>query len=241
MKKLMFLVVVASVLLSSCKPMYVPNLRNSPLFGKQGEFQGSVQVGNGIEGQAAFAVTNHIGLIANYSYINNTESEESTDYHRHRFYEGGIGYYNNSEDLVFEFFTGYGKGEGSSYESFFFSGSQPVQATGLYERYFFQPAFGFNKKIFHLSVATRVSVVDFTEFDYGSGHIPDDRPAIVFFEPAVTGRVNMMNNHLFYVFQTGFSTPVGQEKYFDHRGLQISMGMGFRLGGRKSGETPPTR
>jgi hypothetical protein len=232
MKKLLFLVVV----LSSCAPVYVPNLRNSPMFQKQGEFQGSFQIGNGLEAQGGVALTNHLGLIANYAYINNTETEESSDYHRHRLAEAGLGYFSNSEDMIFEFYAGYGKGEGSSYESFYFSGSQAIQATGKYERYFFQPAFGFNKKVFHFSFSTRFSVVDFLEFSDGTTTFQDNRDPIVFFEPAALGRVNMMNNHMFYTFQTGFSTAIGQEKYFDHRGLQFGMGFGFRLGGKKEGE-----
>lgn len=228
MKKLLFLAVV----LSSCAPVYVPNLRNSPMFTSKGEFQGSVQIGNGIEAQGAVALSDHIGLIANYSYINNMEEIESNDYHRHRLYEGGIGYFANSDEMIFEFYSGYGKGEGSSYESFYFAGSQTIQATGMYERYFFQPAFGFNKKAFHFSFASRFSVVNFLEFSNSAGTFQDDRPSIVFFEPAAIGRFNMMNNHMFYTFQTGFSTAIGQEKYFDHRGFQVSMGLGFRLGGK---------
>ena len=40
----------------------------------------------------------------------------------------------------------------------------PVRATGKFERYFIQPAFGLNKKIMHVSFVPRLALVDFNEF-----------------------------------------------------------------------------
>jgi hypothetical protein len=76
---------IALVALCSCAPVYVPNLRNSPMFTKGGEFQASVQIGNGIEGQSAFAVTDHFRVMSNYSYIEQSDPENAEDYHRHTY------------------------------------------------------------------------------------------------------------------------------------------------------------
>ena len=47
---------------------------------------------------------------------------------------------------------------------FFDYTSDPVRATGKFERYFIQPAFGLNKKIMHVSFVPRLALVDFNEF-----------------------------------------------------------------------------
>src|SRR5687767_1839211 len=66
-----FLIALVALIFSACAPVYVPNSRNSPMFTKAGEFQGSIQFGNGIDAQGAVSVTNHIGLMGNFSYANN--------------------------------------------------------------------------------------------------------------------------------------------------------------------------
>lgn len=225
MKKLLFLLVIAS----SCAPVYVPNIRNTPMFTKGGEAQASFQVGNGLDVQAAYSLTNNIGVIGGYSYINNENSEE--DYHRHKFFEGGLGYFNNTERLRFEFFAGYGKGEGSSYEEFEFFGTQKVQATGKYERFFIQPGLGFAKESFQGSFVPRFSYVNFTEFSDGTTTLVDNRDGVFFFEPAFVGRYNTMNNRIFFTFQGGFSAAITEDDYFNHRNFQFSTGIGIRLGG----------
>src|ERR671912_586680 len=234
MKKFIFLALV----ISSCAPVYVPNARNSPMFTKAGEFQGSIQFGNGIDAQGAVAVTNHIGLMGNFSYADNQspDPDDIDDFHRHKFFEGGIGYYENEGKWCYEVFAGYGRGEGSSYDTydFFDYSSDPVRATGKFQRYFIQPAFGMNKKIMHVSFVPRISLVDFDEFssdDSVAPYVAADDPK-VFFEPAVIGRVNLMNNHMFFTFQGGFSIPISKV-YYEYRPVYVSTGIGFRIGGIK--------
>jgi hypothetical protein len=216
-------------LFSSCAPVYVPNIRNSPMFRNAGEFQGTAQVGNGFDGQAAVSVTNHIGFMSNYSYINRNryDTDHKNGFLKHRYFEGGLGYFKNDSRMFFELFVGYGTGQGSSYDTYAFFGTNTVQATGKYQRYFIQPAFGFNKGTMNVSFVPRFSLVDFTEFSSGPTSITDTKPGIGFFEPAVIGRVNM-SNHFFFTFQGGLSVAL-DDTYFDHRGFQMSAGLGFRL------------
>jgi hypothetical protein len=232
MKKLL----IALVVMSSCAPVYVPNLRNSPMFEKGGEVQISGHIGNGYEGQAAVSVSKHIGFMGNYAYIDRTNvsttGDEDTNYLRHKFFEGGIGYFDNDESMFMEIFAGYGRGEGNNANNFF--GLEA--ASGKYERYFIQPAFGFNKKAMHFSFVPRVSVVDFTEFTNGSTTITVNERPKVFFEPGFVGRVNGMNNRFFFTFQAGFSISANGDLYFDHRWFQTGVGIGFRFGGFKPDE-----
>jgi len=222
--------------MSGCATVYVPNARNSPLFRKAGEVQGSVGFGNGLDVQGAVAVTNHVGLMANYSFEDRHSSEYSSnpnddDYQYHQFFEGGVGYYENQGSWCYEIFAGYGRGEGASYDNYVWWGTQSLRATGKYERIFIQPAFGMNKNIFHFSLVPRISIVDFKEFTSDALSYTIDEKAKVFFEPAFTGRVNLMDNHIFLGFQMGFSFPVASDVYYDYRPVQFSTGLGFRFGG----------
>jgi len=230
MKKFFVLLIVAS----SCAPVYVPNVRNSPLFTKAGEFQGSMQFGNGLDVQGAVSVTNHIGVMANYSYgnrkKNNYDPDDESGYHYHKFFEGGLGYYENQGNWCYEIFAGYGKGEGASYDQYDWWDGQTERATGQFQRYFIQPAFGLNKKIMGVSFIPRVSLVDFTSFSNDVVSYPIEDDPVVFIEPAVAGKVNLMENHFFFTFQAGFSIPA-TTTYFEYRPFQISTGIGFRLGG----------
>jgi hypothetical protein len=231
--------ILIALVISSCAPVYVPNARNSPMFTQAGEFQGSIQFGNGIDAQGAISVTNHIGLMGNFSYADNKspDPDDIDDYHRHKFFEGGIGYYENEGKWCYEIFAGYGKGDGSSYDDYDFfdtSTGEPIRATGKFERFFIQPAIGMNKKVMNISFVPRISLVDFTEFssdDAVSPYIADDDPKI-FLEPAVIGRVNLAKNRMFFTFQSGFSIPISKT-YYEYRPFYVSTGIGFRIGGMR--------
>ena len=221
------------LVLTCCAPVYVPNVRNSPLFTGGGEFQSSFQFGNGLDVQAAGSVIDHLGLMANYSYASRRNNYEDTnDYHSHNFWEGAVGYFQNDGSSCFEVFAGYGRGEGTSFDNYFFS-SGKLRTTGKFERYFIQPAFGLNKKMMHVSFISRITMVDFYEFtdEYTPSFVPDADPS-VFVEPAVMGRINVMDNHLFFTFQAGAAFPLVDNVYFNYRPFQISTGMGFRIGGK---------
>jgi hypothetical protein len=230
--------ILTAILATGCAPVYVPNARNSPLFTKAGEFQSSIGFGNGLDLQSAVSVSNHIGLMANYSYQDRRSSpysvdDTSDDYHYHQFLEGGIGYFENEGAWAYEVFAGYGRGEGSSYDSYTWWGSQNIKATGKYERYFIQPAFGLNKKIVHVSFVPRIVLVDFNEFSNDLGAYTINENPRLFFEPAVLGRVNLMDNHFYIGFQAGFSVPASSNLYYEYRPFQFSTGIGLRFGGTK--------
>jgi len=226
-------VLVVLLFAYGCAPVYVPNVRNSPMFTKAGEFQASAQVGNGLEIQSAFAVSDHVGVMSNYSYINATDPDNEEDYIQHRIFEGAIGYFTNRDDSFFEVFAGYGRGKGTTFESYEFFGSESLAATGRYHRYFIQPAFGQNKEAFQFSFAPRLSMVDFYEFANELASTTIEEDAKFFFEPAFIGRYNFAHNRIFVTFQTGVSLGMSENVYFDRRTFQLAGGLGFRLGGTR--------
>lgn len=230
MYRLLFIALLA---FSACAPVYVPNVRNSPMFTKESEFQFAGQIGNGLEVQSAYSITEHFGLMTNFSFIDQSGVENEADYHRHQFFEGGVGYFSNKDESFFEFFAGYGRGKGTTYDVYELFGPQSVAATGRYERYFIQPAFGLNKDEVNVSFAPRFSMVDFYEFSTEISRAQVNEAPKFFFEPAIIGRVNFANNHLFVTFQAGASLGMSEHTYFDRRTFTLSGGLGLRLGGRK--------
>jgi len=227
-------VLLPFILLAGCAPVYVPNVRNAPLFTKAGEFQGAMTYGSGdLDLQAAVAVTNNFALMGNYSYGNrNTDSVNQHNYHKHKFYEGAIGYYKNDKSFCFEIFLGYGQGEASSFGDYYiFSTTNPQLARGKFNRFFLQPSFGFNKKVVNVAFTPRVSWVDFAEFSSISSTKTLDLSPRIFFEPAVTARFNFLDNRFFGTVQIGVATPINGDVIFDYEGLNIATGLGIRLGG----------
>ena len=234
MKHWCLLTLLIVILLAGCAPVYIPNVRNAPLFTKAGEFQGSMMYGTSdLDLQAAVAVTNNFALMGNYSYGNrNTDSVNQRHYHKHQFYEGAIGYYKNDKSFCFEIFLGYGQGEASSYGDYsIFSSTKPELAKGKYSRVFLQPSFGFNKKVVNVAFTPRISWVDFSEFSNVNSTKALDLSPRVFFEPAITARFNFLDNRFFANIQVGVATPVNGDIIFDYEGVTISTGLGFRLGG----------
>lgn len=205
------------------------------MFTKGGEFQVSAQIGNGFEAQSAYALTDHFALMTNFSYIKQSgyDADHPKDFHQHRLFEGGLGYFLNRNDSFVEIFAGYGRGKGSSYDEYEFFGNMSSIATGSYERYFIQPAVGMNRKEVDFAFAPRISVVDFYSFSNELTSTAVFEKPKCFFEPAIIGRGNFANNRLFITFQAGMSLGMSQDVYFERRTFQISGGLGLRLGGTK--------
>lgn len=233
MKKLIVILLIAS----SCAPVYVPNLRNAPMFKGAGEVQVSGSIGRSYEAQAGVAVTNHIGVVGGFSYTSNTTVDDTDDYLRHRFYEGGIGYFENSGKLSYEVYAGYGRGAGTAYDSYdFFDNTNEYRATGEYQRFYIQPGIGQNKhRIFNWAAVARLSLVDFTSFETSDGQPihHDNRDPILFIEPGFIGKINFGESKIFMTFQAGFSFSQ-RETYIDYEPFSLGLGLGLRLWGPKN-------
>jgi len=239
------LLLLSPILLFSCQAVYVPNVRNTPLFTGKGEVQGAFAMGvNGLDLQAAGALTNHIAIMANYATVDHgtdvLDNETSAWY-----YEGGLGYYKNYRVTCFEIFGGYGKGSGSTQskdDDESLAAPQPPGGPVIasYNKIFIQPSFGWNKRRFHFSISCRLSTVNFTQFsDRGVAKIA---PTTFYIEPAATGRINFFDNRLFGFTQAGINmtTHTFDESTLNdtsdsyYRYLNMCLGMGFRLGGKHS-------
>ncbi|HPI80075.1 MAG TPA: hypothetical protein PLM35_06030 [Cyclobacteriaceae bacterium] len=227
--------VIALALLSSCAPMYVPNVRNAPLFNGKGEFQAAAFIGTGIDLQGALALSDHIGITGNYSFLRETRNDPfdpSQKFKRkNNFFEGGIGYYKASRSRRIELYAGYGQGKGTTTGQYGFLGlgQQEVIVTGKYKRIFIQPSIGTNNSRFSLALTPRISLVDFHEFQTGPIKESPDDGAHLFIEPAATARFRMAEN-LNGIFQLGVNIPSPNDTFFDHVAVQASFGVQLHLG-----------
>ena len=153
---------VISGALSGCATVYyAPNSHNVPLFQAKGEWRAAAAFNgegsffgsntNGGDFQAAYAITDKVGLMAN-GYVASKADEETGEGGRGRLFEGGVGYYGPvSERFVFETYAGAGGGT-LSYVDRSGAGRASVNAS----RIFLQPSIGFTSKWFDAALSVRM-------------------------------------------------------------------------------------
>ncbi len=235
MRLLLILLVAAA---TSCAPVYLPNTRNTPLFRGAGEFQGSVWLGSGLNGHLAYAMTDHVAVLGNVSFVSSAENRQSGgqqfDFTKtHLFYEGGLGVFGRNRAARYELFAGYGMGQGNSLANYGFFGTAAVVADGKYTRIFVQPSIGTNNRKFNLAFTPRISLVDFSEFKADTRvHVPSEGPQL-FVESALTAKFPIKGN-LHGMFQAGLNVPVPSEVYFEFPNFQFGFGVQVQLGGLRT-------
>jgi len=203
----------------SCSPEYIPNMVNSPMFNEKGEVQGNLAAGvSGTDLQLAYAVSDHIAIMANGSFYDET-SDTTDDFHRHTLYEVGAGYY----DLIgghgrYEIFGGVGTGKIKGYWE-----DSPLDnpvSDARFFKFFVQPAIGLRSDYADGSIGSRWVLV---RTDYNEEEPEAQAGFHPFFEPFIMGRLGFRNIKL--VSQLGFSIPVGQEVPFDYQPFMFNVGL----------------
>jgi hypothetical protein len=179
LQSILILLVVCS---ASCLPLYFPTPHNAPMLSNKGEFQATGYIGmhNGI--QAAYGISDNIGIMANYSNANFNAHETYKKYWSFPSADLGIGYFSNREGFPkFEIYGGAGLGKINSSVIFDTIDDENM----LIKRAFIQPAIGtsraFDRFKFENSFALRFSAVEiynqtkyfaepaiFTSVGYGS-------------------------------------------------------------------------
>ncbi|MET0573936.1 MAG: hypothetical protein ABWZ79_21135 [Pedobacter agri] len=103
---------ILALFASSCSSVYMPNVPNTPMLSKQGEFSGGGHIS--LKGNAsingAYAVSNHIGVLFSGSTMNN--ERRSKDF-GHKLIEIGGGYFDTfgpDNNRIIEIYAGVGKG-----------------------------------------------------------------------------------------------------------------------------------
>lgn len=142
-----------------CAPVYIPTVVNTPLLSEQGEFQATLNTGvSGFDPQFAYAITNHLGVMLNGSYVSRT-NDTLSNFHKHLAFETGAGYFTKiGNSGRFEVFGGVGYSRLKAD----YSNNLWVSRTDLNSyKIFIQPAIGATTDIFNGSLVPGFVRVNF--------------------------------------------------------------------------------
>jgi hypothetical protein len=111
-KSLWFPALVLHFLASSCSSVYMPNTPNTPMLSAKGELHsgGHISLKGNASFNSAYAITNHIGLLANGSLMSSNRVKKDF---RHNLLEAGGGYFTTfgpSNNRILEVYAGVGRG-----------------------------------------------------------------------------------------------------------------------------------
>lgn len=201
MKNLIQILVIATVIISfsSCSTtMYTTNTVNVPLLKEKGEVKINIDQN---DLQAAVAVTDHVGIMANGYYKNYNGGNNYN--HFGGMGELGIGYLLNSEksNLVMETYVGAGVGKIHKQEQFTNTANNTYMANfdANAAKGFIQTNLGYRTKYFDVALTPKFSFVKYANFNstnYSQAKLEEDyldgnrltSPVYVFAEPAITIR-----------------------------------------------------
>jgi len=181
--------IISSAMLLSCKTMYMPSMQNVPMFKEKGEIQATVAIHNI---QAAYAVTDRVGVIANGFFrkgkVFHLDDGNSYNYLADSFnWELGVGTMAQPiGNTKLEVFAGYGHGNASL--TYGYDAPPPSGARGGYSsfhKYFVQPGIINQGESLQVCLSGRISFVDFYDFKDLQNNTLQDKVAL-FIEPAVT-------------------------------------------------------
>jgi hypothetical protein len=233
--------------LNSCAPCYyAPAAHNVPLLKEKKDFRasGGFKLGSytwGCDFQGALAVTNHVGLLLNYSHFTGRESSfdntKLTDSKGNTF-EIGAGYYLPfKEHFVFETYGGYARSKiQSNHDSYL----NYIESDVISQSFFIQPAIGMHTEHIELALSPRFRMLDFTKLQYNEHQNgePDtdlkdlkNLQNLFLFEPAFTFRVG--GETVKYQMQIGTAIPMGGSGYPQFDPLNLNFGIIFYVHGKK--------
>jgi len=188
---------------ASCRTIYYsPNSQNVPLLSEKNQLKVQGGVGYGeeagrAEGQLAFALTNHLGLMANYARYSEKGDSETLD--NGQLMELGLGYsqmiFENKENLdlkvIWDVYGGHGFGRATVYPDNY-------EVSYTLNRTFLQPAIGFETSYFDVALSCRTAYADF-------GNFPDfSNP---FLNPSYDYDLNRYDKHV--LIEPALTTKVG--------------------------------
>jgi len=212
------------ILCTSCGNIYYfPNMVNSPLFVKKGEFKATVASGyketSGYNAMLAYTPINHFGIIANVA-MNNCPQP------RYYSYNLGCGFYDKHPvGFNYEFYLGGGQGK-TNYE-----GSNLNSTKGNYVQLFGQYGLGFENAAMGLGLALRLSYVNMYINKFYS--LKTDQYQNIYIEPVLNLKVGI--NKVKIIVQVGSSvrsqrpgpSDYGFRYFFATCGLQLTLGNTF--------------
>lgn len=218
MRRILLLVTV----FPACAPVYMRPAANAPFFQGGGEAQASGQLGmNGVDVQGAYAITDHIGVLAASSFSNGNK-------HSHAYGEAGAGYYVPLADVVsLEVFAGGGAGSSQGNSQLHIGETETeIQARGSYALGFVQADLGLATEAVDLGLTTRGSYLRywFTHLDGQAVSAHEDQ---LFIEPTAVARVGW--RYVKVGIQAGMILPTREIQRLHFNPLLLHFGVGLHL------------
>lgn len=197
--KLLKLLLLAVILFPSCRTLYKPNAVNAPMLKEKGEAK--IYGGNN-NVQAAYAITDHVGVMLNGYYENGRVNNDNAQYVKTQGFlgEAGAGYFTAMpNNMVFEVYGGGGAGAVNIEEQKRDAADDLITERFSANAYkvFIQPTYGYVGKYFEAGLTPRFSFVKYGNLSNTNYTLQErqdytyyqlDQPTWVFFEPALTLR-----------------------------------------------------
>lgn len=230
---------------TSCTSIYLPNAQNVPTFKEAKEFQGNAQAqiflppfAHSFQAQAAYSLTNHVGVAANYSYSRTTTKGEG------QLGEFGIGYYTTTKGKnYFSAFLGSGLSSSedatNNFVFFLFGNPDPNAATrenatrvkSNYTSWFIQPSYGLIlSNHFNLIISMKSSLINFENTYYGKIFILSENHGPSYhFEPSATLKINFDNSHFSFIGQGGIHLTNDKDPRAFTNFIRLAVGVQWRF------------
>lgn len=205
--------------ISSCAPVYIPNVANTPLFKEADELHVSINTGfSGFDPQIAYSFTDNFAVQLNGSFYNSPPNDSSVNYQQHSYVEAAAGFYQPFGDIiVLEVFGGFGFGKiRANYVS-------PLWSSNSFAnnyKFFIQPTFGLVSDVVDFSFTPKLSYVNVNQSgftDYAT-----------FFEPVFTFKAGY--KYLKFTTQFGLSIQGSSKPInFDYNPFIFSIGAQMQI------------
>ncbi|UIR56879.1 hypothetical protein LZQ00_03440 [Sphingobacterium sp. SRCM116780] len=235
---------VIVLLLSSCSSMYMPNVPAAPMFKDAGEVyvSGNINLKGNISASGGLAITDHIGVIANGSYIDHKESPTNF---AQKMGELGVGYFTSFgkyRNRVFEVYAGYGKGVVNEVDQRSSTAGQAVVETRDmdFDKIFVQVNYSSTrrKKIrlfggdrsLNYGTIVRLSHLDMTDFKIDK--IAAEKENNLFIEPVFYTRMEVGRGWQVQ-YMTGMNFGLQSNDYLKAGHPINSLGVLYKFGGKK--------
>lgn len=249
-----FLRVAGIVLLGwgaiSCSSVYMPNVPSTPMLTAEGELSASGHItlkGNATV-NAAYAVTDHIGILASGALMNSHRRRKDFE---HRLIEGGGGYFTTfgpRQNRILEVYAGLGRGSSDrTYKDVTEAGTitNDHQKT-KFSKYFLQVNYSSKKKrllrlfgsehTLNYGTALRLSYVKMDEFI--RNEVPHPKEDNIFFEPIFYTRMSLSPT-VQLQYTSGSNIGLKNREFMTAGNSVFSLGVIWNIGGKKLKKDPP--
>ena len=235
---------ITSIFLASCSSVYMPNVPNSPMLSAKNEISasGHISLKGNLSFNTAYAVSDHIGVLFNGAFINQTKRKKDFS---QDLVEGGAGYYTTfgkDNKRILEIYGGFGTGTTERiYRTFENNGTITTDLQNVrFTKSFLQVNYStkeknsvtlFSKK-FPLNYGTifRLSHVSMTKFERNNLAQPlEDN---IFIEPVFFTRLKL-NQNFQLQYTTGSNFGLKNRDFLTAGSSVFTVGLIVNLGGKK--------